>query len=305
VTATDASALDVPPAWHRDLSGWYVVAFEHELERALTPVSVAGRRLMLVARDGRLRAFDATCPRRGAHLPLGGRLDGDHVVCPFHGYRVRLGCGGHGPFAVAEHPVLARCGMVFVQLGEEVDHGWAAYLEELEHDQHMIDGFALRVRAPMEAVIENAFDRRHFDSVHGIHTDAFAVFANEDGALEVESIFYVPPAMTPAPYRALVASPGIAAVTLGGPFEYTVITGATDDVEGRECTIRLSVAFPRAQWPDRPPPQVYEPLLEHSRRGLEEDCAMWENLDSVLPRWTPEDASSLRFLAFCSRHRAA
>jgi hypothetical protein len=109
--------------------------------------------------------------------------------------------------------------------------------------------------------------------------------------------------VVPAPYHALVPSPGIAAVALGGPVEYTVITGATDASTLGTCVIRLSVAFPRSTWRTAPPPAVYEPLLAHSRRGLEEDRAVWESLaPTVEPHWMPEDQPSLRFLEFCREH---
>ena len=36
--------------------------------------------------DGRLVVMDAYCPHMGAHLGVGGRVDGDCIVCPFHGW---------------------------------------------------------------------------------------------------------------------------------------------------------------------------------------------------------------------------
>jgi hypothetical protein len=162
----------------------------------------------------------------------------------------------------------------------------------------------------METVIENAFDRRHFQSVHGVRTDDFAVRPAKSGALIVESTFYVPATETAncqdsffaAPYRAFVASPGLTAVELRGPLPYTVITGATNTPAGG-CVIRLSLAFPKSSWRNGPPPDVLERLLRHSRRGLEEDRVVWENLSaSVRPHWMPEDETSLRFFEFCKAH---
>jgi nitrite reductase/ring-hydroxylating ferredoxin subunit len=293
-------------------TGWYLVAFERELTAELTPAEIGDRRLVLLRRAGEIRAFDATCPHRGAHLGLGGRVDGERIQCPFHGYRIHLGRRPREPFCVDEHPVMCAGGMVFARLSEGADHGWTAYLAALERDHHVLNGFELHVRTPGVTVIENAFDRRHFDSVHGIRTEGFSVSSTGEGALVVESLFYVPTApaapgrpgrVVPAPYHALVPSPGIAAVTLGGPVEYTVITGATDTSTAGACAIRLSVAFPRSAWPTPPPPAVYEPLLAHSRRGLDEDRVVWENLaPAVAPHWRPEDEPSLRFLEFCREH---
>ena len=37
--------------------------------------------------DGIARVFDAYCPHLGAHLGIGGRVCGDGLACPFHGWR--------------------------------------------------------------------------------------------------------------------------------------------------------------------------------------------------------------------------
>jgi 3-ketosteroid 9alpha-monooxygenase subunit A len=290
------------------MDGWYLVAFEGELENELNAAVIGDRRLILVRRGDELRAFDATCPHRGAHLGYGGRLTDDSIICPFHGYRVRLGRDGRGGFSVPEYAVARGGGMVFVRCSNDADNGWAAYLAQLEREHVIVNGFELRMRAPMTTIIENAFDRRHFDSVHGIRTDDFVVTATDEGALLVQSTFYVPTGrgpldVEPADYRALVVSPGVAAVSLSGSLQYTVVTGATDLPGDRACAVRLSIAFPRAAWPGQPPAHVVEPLLEHSRRGLEEDRVMWENLAAdVEPHWMPEDDASLTFFEFCARH---
>ena len=52
--------------------------------------------------------------------------------------------------------------------------------------------FEMSVGTPMQTVIDNAFDKRHFQSVHGVGTDDFAVWTNDHGALIVESMMHVP-----------------------------------------------------------------------------------------------------------------
>src|SRR5262245_16268002 len=70
-------------------NGWYGVLRSRELERgAARPLSVLGRELVAF-RDaaGRVRVLDAYCPHYGAHLGHGGRVHGDTITCPFHGWR--------------------------------------------------------------------------------------------------------------------------------------------------------------------------------------------------------------------------
>ena len=39
--------------------------------------------------DGRVHALDAYCPHMGANLGAGGRVVGNCVECPFHGWKFR------------------------------------------------------------------------------------------------------------------------------------------------------------------------------------------------------------------------
>jgi 3-ketosteroid 9alpha-monooxygenase subunit A len=295
------------------MQGWYQVAFERDISGDLTATHVGCRRLMLVRHGGNLRAFDAYCPHRGAHLAYGGRLEGAELVCPFHGYRIALGNDGRTRLAVREHRLASIGGMIFVRLSPERDNGWAEYLANLQREHFIINGFEMTVCTSMETVIENAFDRRHFQSVHGVRTDEFVVRPDPSGALIVESTFYVPTRESAtgryfpvaAPYRAFVASPGLTAVELRGRVPYTVITGATNAPDGG-CIIRISLAFPHSVWQNGPPAHVSQELLHHSRRGLEEDRVMWENLcRSFRPQWMPEDHTSLKFFEFCEAHHDA
>jgi hypothetical protein len=209
---------------------------------------------------------------------------------------------------VPEFPVATIAGMVFVRISPEHDNGWITYLKELDRTHFIINGFEMCVRAPMETVIENAFDQRHFHAVHGLRTDEFVVRTSRSGALTVASTFYIPTgsadgtdSVAATPYRAVVPSPGLAAVALHGPAPYTIVTGATETANLGSCVIRLSVAYPRSVWRTAPTARVFEPLLEHSRRGLEEDRLVWENLaPPSSPQWMPEDAAIREFHRFCA-----
>ncbi|MFF0148161.1 Rieske 2Fe-2S domain-containing protein [Amycolatopsis sulphurea] len=86
--------------------GWFAVAFRDELP----PGRVLARRflgedvVLYRTRTGLLRAVRPFCPHLGAHLAHGGRIEGDDIVCPFHGFAfdpsgtcVRTGCGAPPP----------------------------------------------------------------------------------------------------------------------------------------------------------------------------------------------------------------
>lgn len=70
-------------------NGWFAVAFGHEV----APGRVLRRRFMgedvviYRTRQGALRVVKPYCPHLGAHLGYGGKVEGEELVCPFHGFR--------------------------------------------------------------------------------------------------------------------------------------------------------------------------------------------------------------------------
>jgi phenylpropionate dioxygenase-like ring-hydroxylating dioxygenase large terminal subunit len=291
---------------YRYTRGWYQVAFERDLVAEVTPACIGTRRLILLRTATGVRAFDADCPHRGAHLGLGGRVVDGAIYCPFHNYRIRLGCQDQAEFAVREYPLLSAGGMVFVRLSEGHENGWINYIQSLVNTNHMINCLEMAVHTHAETVIENAFDRRHFQAVHGVQTGTFELREGASGELIIDSLFFIrQPAgdrkseVMQVPYKAVVISPAVAMVQLQGSVPYTVVTGATDTPTG-DCTIRLTLALPHSHFSEGPSPTFYEHLLSHSRRGLEEDKAVWENLSpTITPSWTAEDHASLSFYQFC------
>ena len=69
--------------------GWFQVAFPDDLAPGdVTALRYWGRDLVLWRdTDGGFHLQDAYCPHLGAHIGIGGTVDGDQVVCPFHGWR--------------------------------------------------------------------------------------------------------------------------------------------------------------------------------------------------------------------------
>jgi phenylpropionate dioxygenase-like ring-hydroxylating dioxygenase large terminal subunit len=109
-------------------SGWYAVAFAAELPRQGTLTrSLAGHELLLFrTASGQAAAIDAYCPHLGAHLGRGGRVCGEVLRCPFHGFQFDTGgrcvATGYGtkppPNAVAKTwPLRERNGMLLVYHG--------------------------------------------------------------------------------------------------------------------------------------------------------------------------------------------
>ena len=67
------------------LDAWYAAAWCHEIEHALAPRTVCGTDMVLYRRaNGSIAALEDACWHRLLPLSL-GRLEGDQVVCGYHG----------------------------------------------------------------------------------------------------------------------------------------------------------------------------------------------------------------------------
>ena len=164
------------PDWPEN--AWYAAAWDVEVGRSLTPRMIAGRRMVLYRRtDGVAVALDDACWHR--LLPLSqGRIDGDNVVCGYHGLRY----DSHGrcihmpsqetinPAArVPAPPIAERHRFVWVWPGDPAladpalipdlhwnhDPAWAA------------DGRTIKVACNYKLVLDNLMDLTHEAFVHG------------------------------------------------------------------------------------------------------------------------------------------
>lgn len=159
---------------------WYPVYDAGRLKPG-RPVGVTrfGRELVLWRRvDGAVAALPDRCPHRAARLSR-GRVQGDHVVCPYHGFRFdgggrcvlvpANGSEASVPGAMHTEPLVAREGHGLVWL-------WHGDPAGAQGDLPWFGGDALekKVTATVEReipvhylrVMENATDVHHFPFVH-------------------------------------------------------------------------------------------------------------------------------------------
>ena len=172
--------LDLPIPY-----GWFAVAYGDDVDAgAVVPVQAFGRELVLFRTEaGEAHVLDAFCPHLGAHLGHGGRVSGEAISCPFHGW-VFDGAGHcvdipyarsmprrarEGP-CIHSYPVLERNRMV-----------WAWYhprrlapLFELDEVPELSDPawtepdrYEWEVASHLQESGENAVDTAHFVRVHG------------------------------------------------------------------------------------------------------------------------------------------
>lgn len=162
---------------------WYPMATSEELKDRPVLVKALGQPFALF-RDsqGQAHCLANTCTHRGGSL-AGGKVVGDHVQCPYHGWQFdgagvcrripSLGINASipGRTRVDAYPVEERYGLVFAFLGDLPEAERPPILEVREWGQPgwraTLQHF--RIKGNYERSIENGIDPAHNEYVHDTH----------------------------------------------------------------------------------------------------------------------------------------
>ena len=274
-------------------NGWFSVGADADLTKGdVQPLTYFGRDLVLFrGADGVARVFDAHCPHLGAHLGVGGRVCGDGIACPFHGWRfdgdgqlIEVPGLDRTPRATARAwPVCERNDRIFVWhhargvppsyevLGYRSDEaGWTPWRRN-----------TYRVRVHVQDLTENIIDRSHFAAVHDMappERDHFAV-RFEGASMIVEQSLKVT-AVDVAGYEVQTTTttcgPGIVAVEVSqDPIEMlTYITQTPIDEEFTEVNLLFSM---RALLDDKATESICELNDRITNEQFTQDVPIWEN----------------------------
>ncbi len=167
-------------------NGWFIVAPSTDVAAgAITPLHYFDRDLVLFrTATGHARVTSAYCAHLGSHLGVGGRVAGETIVCPFHGWcydgasgqcaRIPYGAGRIPSQAkVRAYPTLERNGMIWVWFHLEGLEPFYDVPEVAEFDDPEWSDpvtFEFTIRTCAQEMAENNHDPVHFKFVHG--TDA-------------------------------------------------------------------------------------------------------------------------------------
>lgn len=259
-------------------NGWFVVAEAKDVEPGeVRALRYFDRDLVLFrAADGRPSVMDAHCPHLGAHLAVGGRVEGDCIRCPFHGWKYEGTTGQCVEIPYGEvkrippkaharsYPTLERNHMIWAwyhaQGGEpfyEVpdvpefsDEAWTPIV---------VRDFEIRVAA--QDMAENNVDFSHFRYVHGT-----------DGIPEDEFL-------TDGTYKKAVGG--------GGSFvregfglglgvlrvkDYVTFLSSTTPLDAGNVHVRWVFTSPKANGAE-----VAQQAVDSFCAGVSQDIPIWEN----------------------------
>jgi len=178
-------------------NGWFAVAFARELrEGEVRPLHYFGEDLVLFrTRSGHARVLDAFCPHLGAHLGHGGRVMGETLRCPFHGWQYDGTTGEcvHIPYCeripqqarLRSWDVREKNGMIFTWYhaeGKPPEWEFPALPEIGDPEWSEPRSFELEIPAHVQDTHENNNDPVHFQFVHGMaETPPSEIHFSEDG----------------------------------------------------------------------------------------------------------------------------
>lgn len=178
-----------PPALPNP-TGWFCIGFADEVR----PGSVITRRfvdqdvVLYRTRTGLLRAIDPYCPHLGAHLGVGGRVEGEDLICPFHGFAfgpdgacVRSGYGKRPPKAQVRHLEIREANdIIFVWYDEEGSGPtWEVPIADLQEYSSLVYIAAELPTHPQE-IAENSVDQGHFPVMHKTQVLGYHPYTFED-----------------------------------------------------------------------------------------------------------------------------
>lgn len=203
--------------------GWYRVGASEELAAGeVKPLNYFGRQLVMFRTEsGEARVLDAYCPHLGAHLGYGGKVHGESIACPFHGWEFN----GQGrctavPYAKNMPPKVAgdKQAIYAYPVVERNQAIWAWYHpdrvaplfdvvelpEASSADWTPLERYSWTIRTTIQETAENVADAAHFVYTHGAremprgemkidghrrsaHYDMLAPAVNPDGTINPDA----------------------------------------------------------------------------------------------------------------------
>jgi len=170
-------------------SGWYLLAESSSLAVGdVRPLRYFGRELVLFrGSSGRAVLLDAHCPHMGAHVGVGGCVDGDGIRCPFHHWHFGpdgrcddvpyLSAGASVPDAgLGSWPVHETSGLLLTSIGAP---SWQMPDLPEWHDDSSYRTVGWTIRMHVQELAENIPDTTHFLYVHQVPTMPVAEVTTE------------------------------------------------------------------------------------------------------------------------------
>jgi phenylpropionate dioxygenase-like ring-hydroxylating dioxygenase large terminal subunit len=272
--------------------GWYHVAYTDELaRREVKTLRYFGRELVL-ARTARGEAMltEPYCPHLGAHLGHGGKVRGEALVCPFHGWEF----GGDGRCTKIPYdtriPAKAKLETWHVREHDGAIYAWFdRHGGEPTHEPPRLPlpgGRPFRrftkkrgwvVRTHIQEITENGLDSAHFETVHKLGLPKHSESSSpDDHPFEMRQVYDAPYFGLSAKLTVRLHEPGVhhTVTELGDAGALVLSTLTPVDAE------HVHHRFSFVAMPSKIPllgRLLTEFMMREAARQYEQDIPIWEN----------------------------
>ncbi|WP_372782599.1 Rieske 2Fe-2S domain-containing protein [Litorivivens sp.] len=286
--------------------GWYSVARSHELQVGeVKRVHAFDREMALYrTRSGVPVLQDAFCPHLGAHLGVEGRVVGESLRCPFHGWRYdTTGKCVEIPYCdeiperarIRTWPTEEKNGEIYIWFHPEnsAPRYEIPELTELDNSLWTPPRYAeFEVPAHIQDIAENSCDPEHFKYVHKqTDTPPSEVTVDEDGRtlhLRADNSN----AQIPHKLHATMFQPGLAIVrTSYGPEAEMVVYNSAQPIDRHKTLLRWTLSV-RKEIEDLAGDEVMNGIIN----GISQDYPIWANkVHKQKPVFCREDKTLVLF----------
>ncbi|MBO0879267.1 MAG: Rieske 2Fe-2S domain-containing protein [Mycobacterium sp.] len=303
--------------------GWYQVAWSAELKAEdVHPCRYFGNELVIYrSTSGQVVVLDAHCLHMGAHLGHGGKVTGEQIVCPFHGWK--WDCDGSNaeipysrqkPIAkrLRSWTVLEQSGLVLVwfdHTGRPPDFRPPAITEFEAREYYPVFPYGARqttAKVVPQLLLENAIDFPHLEHVHGWRrgTSGLEKYEPHGRSFEIVSYGAIETSHGPAHIRADTTAWGVSLV-------FSHMTGLRDlvffssvtPIDDERSEIRLSITAKRKEPGSATEPDSFAKAMIEAQAseviGTRDggDLDIWEHMVyRTQPPLVREEAEGMRAL---------
>ena len=302
--------------------GWFQVAWPDDVKIGeVKPLEYFGKHLALWRDDhGAPHLNDAFCPHLGAHFGHGGSVDGDDLICPFHGWRFNAeGENTLIPYSertnkkacVRSYPTIERNGLILSWYHPDaVEPMWEIpeipEFNDPENFTPMITK-TYRVEAPWQELAENGVDSAHFRYVH--HTEEVPELESYvmDGPfshMRSAQKFPTPRGVVNGRIDADSYGPGVSCIHFSGIID-TILMGCIVPIDDSICEMRFSFTVRKLGDDEALNSSVGQAFVDEVGKQVEEDKPIWENkAHLVRPALADTDGPFTKFRRWASQFYA-
>ncbi len=300
--------------------GWFQVAYPEDLAPGeVTALKFWGTDLVLWRDDaGEFHLQDAYCPHLGAHLGVGGKVEGAQLQCPFHGWA--FDAEGHCtniPYServnrkaqLRTYPVVNRNGLVMAwRHPDGAEPQWEIPVIPEIGDPAWTDYYrsSYTIRTCPQEMAENGVDPAHFLYVHGTDDVAEMESYDTDGPTSVmlsKQSYVTPRGVTYGRIDVYNHGPGFAKVWFSGIVD-AINIATTVPIDDETSLVRFNFTVRKFD-DERMTSTVADAFVSEINKQIVEDTPIWEHKAFLpVPALADTDGPILKFRKWYSQFYA-